>query len=49
MNAGTGGTVGPTSEYFDAGQSVQITATPNAGYRFIGWSGTGNGAYTLSQ
>ncbi len=46
MNAGTGGTVGPTSEYFDAGQSVQITATPNAGYRFIGWSGTGNGAYT---
>jgi hypothetical protein len=46
MNAGTGGTVSPSSNWFNAGQSVQITASPNSGFNFGGWSGSGTGAYT---
>jgi hypothetical protein len=44
--AGPGGTVNPILAYFNAGQTTQITATPNAGYRFVGWTGIGNGSYT---
>ncbi|MBN1670803.1 MAG: lamin tail domain-containing protein, partial [Kiritimatiellae bacterium] len=29
----------PNSPYYDNGTSVQLTATPNAGYAFTGWSG----------
>ena len=43
MNAGTGGSVSPASNWYNAGQSVQITATPNGGYNFIGWAGAYNG------
>jgi hypothetical protein len=39
----SGGTVSanPTSAdgYYNTGTSVQLTATPNAGYSFLGWSG----------
>ena len=31
---------------FDCGSSAQIMATPNSGYLFNGWSGTGSGSYT---
>ncbi|MBI4547791.1 MAG: putative Ig domain-containing protein, partial [Ignavibacteriae bacterium] len=48
MNAGTGGTVSPASNWYDSAQVVTLTATPNtgSGYSFSGWTGTGNGSYT---
>ena len=46
MNAGVGGGVSPASGWFDSGQSVQIQATPNLGYGFTGWTGSGTGSYT---
>jgi len=39
-----GGTVTPPGgQYYDAGSGVQITATPNPGYGFTGWSGAAIG------
>src|SRR5204863_7368825 len=38
---GTGGTVNPASGFFNSGQAVNITATPNAGFTFSRWTGTG--------
>lgn len=53
ISASTGGVVSPGGgRYFHpAGDSVTITATPNSGYQFGGWSGTGPGSYSgpLSQ
>ncbi len=46
MNAGTGGTVSPPSDWHDAGSDVEITATPTGGYTFAGWTGSGSGNYT---
>jgi len=46
MNAGTGGTVSPASAFFNSGQSVNISATPNAGFSFSSWSGTGTGSFS---
>ena len=46
MAAGTGGTVSPASGFFNSGQAVNITATPNAGFTFNGWTGTGTGSFT---
>jgi hypothetical protein len=49
MNAGTGGSVQPASGlFFDSGQTVQITATPNNSFAFSGWTGTGAGSFTGS-
>ena len=36
--AGEGGSVAPSSGSFNAGTQVSITATPNSGYTFSGWS-----------
>jgi uncharacterized repeat protein (TIGR02543 family) len=41
-----GGTVQPASGDYAAGSSVQITAFPDPGYRFLGWLGTGLGSYS---
>ncbi|PWT90000.1 MAG: hypothetical protein C5B55_10395 [Blastocatellia bacterium] len=46
MSAGAGGTVAPATGFFNSGQSVQIMATPNAGFTFNGWGGTGTGSVT---
>ncbi len=46
MTAGSGGTVSPASGYRNAGSSVSISATPNSGFTFTGWTGTGSGSYT---
>lgn len=46
MVAGTGGTVSPPSNWFNSGQGVTIEATPNSGYTFSSWVGTGTGSYT---
>ncbi len=45
-SAGTGGAVSPASAWYDSGKAVTITATPNAGYAFLSWTGTGNGSYS---
>ncbi|TLY31849.1 MAG: hypothetical protein E6K56_04245, partial [Ignavibacteria bacterium] len=43
---GTGGTVAPSSAYYDTGSGVSISASPAAGYSFGGWTGTGTGSYS---
>ncbi|HYN83648.1 MAG TPA: discoidin domain-containing protein [Pyrinomonadaceae bacterium] len=44
--AGAGGSVSPASGWLNRGRTVTITATPNAGYGFNGWTGTGTGSFT---
>ncbi len=46
MTAGAGGTVSPASNWFNSGQIVQITASPNGGFVFSGWTGAGSGSFT---
>ena len=46
MNAGTGGTVMPSSGWRNKGAHVTIRATPANGYHFTGWRGSGNGSYS---
>lgn len=46
VNPSGAGTVSPGSGWFDAGSSVQISATPSSGYVFSGWTGSGSGSYT---
>lgn len=44
VNAGAGGTVSPTSiSASESSWSSNITATPNAGYRFVNWTSSGGG------
>ena len=45
INAGTGGTTDPApgSYTHDAGTQVTVTAQPNSGYKFNGWSGAVSG------
>jgi hypothetical protein len=38
-SAEPGGTVGSNGSWCEAGQTVQVTATPLAGYAFAGWTG----------
>ncbi len=44
INAAAGGTTTPSSGWYNAGQGVQISATPNAGFSFTGWTGSGTGS-----
>jgi len=46
MIASGPGTVTPASKWVNAGAVVTITATPNSGYLFNSWTGTGTGSYT---
>jgi uncharacterized repeat protein (TIGR02543 family) len=39
--AGTGGTVAPASQTTNVNQTVTVVATPNTGWEFAGWTGTG--------
>ncbi len=48
MNAGTGGGVSPGSGWYNSGERVSISATPNTGYTFSGWTGSGSGSYSGS-
>lgn len=47
--AGPGGAVSPPSAWVPGTASVQLGETPNAGYHFAGWTGTGSGATTTAQ
>ncbi len=49
MSAGAGGAISPSSNWYNSGQRVTIMATPNNGYSFNGWSGSGTGSYTGSS
>ncbi len=49
MNAGAGGSVSPSSSWYNSAQNVSISATPNNGFSFSGWTGSGTGAYTGSN
>jgi Divergent InlB B-repeat domain len=47
--ASSGGTLSPgQSGYFANGTSINLVATPSGGYSFVGWVGSGTGAYTGS-
>jgi len=46
MNAGAGGTVSPASAFFNSGQVVNISATPNINFSFSGWIGSASGSFT---
>ena len=46
MSAGSGGSVLPSSGWYNGGTNVQISATPNSGYAFSSWTGSGSGSYT---
>lgn len=45
-SATAGGTISPASGWFPQGPSVQLTATPAAGYAFTGFSGTYAASFT---
>jgi hypothetical protein len=45
-SAGSGGTVAPPTGWHNGGTVVPIAATPNLGYSFSAWTGSGSGAYT---
>lgn len=40
------GTVSPSSGWYNSASSVSIDATPNSGYMFEDWSGSGTGSYS---
>jgi len=44
--AGTGGTINPSSGWFNGGASVPITGNALPGYSFDGWIGSGAGSYS---
>jgi Divergent InlB B-repeat domain len=46
VSASAGGTAGPSSGWVNAGTSVTLAATPNVGWNFGGWEGSGLGSYT---
>jgi uncharacterized repeat protein (TIGR02543 family) len=50
-SAGTGGTISPATGSYSVGTVVTVTATPNSGYTFAGWTGacTGTGACTVTM
>ncbi|MBE0643364.1 MAG: T9SS type A sorting domain-containing protein [Bacteroidetes bacterium] len=46
MTAGTGGTVSPGTSWHGTGTRVQIRATPQGGYEFDRWVGSGVSSYS---
>lgn len=46
MSAGAGGTVSPSGGWKYGVQVVPISATPNSGFRFGSWTGSGSGSYS---
>ena len=48
VTAAEGGSVSSSGGTYDDGTSVNITATPNEGYEFIGWNGTDMSSSTIT-
>ncbi len=48
-NPSNGGSVSPSSGWYSYGSQVTISESPNSGYSFTGWSGSGSGSYTGSD
>jgi hypothetical protein len=49
VEGSSGGSLAPgQSGYYASGSMVNLVATPAAGYSFVGWVGTGTGAYSGS-
>jgi len=46
VTGSVGGTVGPAGGWVAPGTTVTLSATPQSGYVFVNWSGTGTGAYS---
>ncbi|AWR96162.1 PQQ-binding-like beta-propeller repeat protein [Acidianus sulfidivorans JP7] len=46
INSTPGGTVSPSSGWYDQGTTLQISAKPSYGYQFVEWNGSGYDAYT---
>jgi hypothetical protein len=46
VGEGGGGTVSPSSQWYNSGQGVNISANANSGHIFLSWSGSGTGSYT---
>jgi uncharacterized repeat protein (TIGR02543 family) len=44
VNQATGGTIAPSSDIFNEGVSVEISATPSSGYTFANWTGSLSGS-----
>ncbi|MEP0825520.1 MAG: hypothetical protein HRF40_08545, partial [Nitrososphaera sp.] len=38
--------VSPSSDWYDSGKQVTISASPSSGYKFDKWSGSGSGSYS---
>lgn len=49
LNSPGGGSVSPTTGWYDAETTVQITASASPGWRFEGWAGSGPGSYSGPQ
>ncbi|MDE1804551.1 MAG: Ig-like domain-containing protein [Candidatus Micrarchaeota archaeon] len=41
-----GGTATPSSQYYNSGTQVTLGETPNGGYFFLSWTGSGTGSYS---
>jgi len=46
LNPTTGGSVSAADDWYNAGTSFQVIASPNAGWQFENWSGSGLGSYS---
>ncbi|MEM3846943.1 MAG: hypothetical protein QXU98_14710, partial [Candidatus Parvarchaeota archaeon] len=48
-NPSSEGSVSPGSGWYNSGTQVSISASPNTGYHFVSWSGSGSGSYSGSN
>jgi len=45
-NSAAGGSISPTSDWFEADQQVRISAVPSSGWQFENWEGSGSASYS---
>jgi List-Bact-rpt repeat protein len=48
MTSSAGGAVSPSSQWVETGAATVLTASPAAGYSFVGWTGSGAGSVSGS-
>jgi hypothetical protein len=46
LQSSAGGNLSQPTQWLDAGASITVVATPQSGYHFVNWTGTGSGSYT---